>query len=146
VSAEPYKDERQIKSYVWFGAKCFFVSTILRASSASEGPTHYNETMVWPYDWSKAERGQNFIFQDGDTAGSIRLHLKVCERNHHAKLTAADVIFIRQNFQKRGRGVKANSPELAKRFGIAREAVVYTAAGTNWQHLPIKRAKCYENS
>ncbi len=76
-------DERQIKSYVWHGTKCFFVSTILRESSAMGGPTHYNETVVWPYDWEKRECRHNSIYQDGDTAGSIRQHLKVCERIHH---------------------------------------------------------------
>lgn len=76
-------DQRQIKSYVWHGKFCFFVSTICRESSAMEGPTHYNETMVWPYDWERGERSPNFIFQDGDTAGSIRLHQQVCERIHH---------------------------------------------------------------
>jgi len=75
-------DERQIKSYVWHGGKCFFVSTILRDSSACEGPRQYNETMVWPYDWETATRSPNFIYQDGDTAGSIRQHIKACERIH----------------------------------------------------------------
>lgn len=76
-------DQRQIKSCVWHGLKCYFVSTILRESSACGGPTHYNETMVWPYDWEKAERGANFIFQDGTEAGSIGLHNRVCERIYH---------------------------------------------------------------
>lgn len=75
-------DERQIKSYVWHEDKCFFVSTILRESSAMLGPSHYNETMVWAYDWHSRVRGEKPIFQDGDTAASIRLHQTVCQRIH----------------------------------------------------------------
>ena len=45
-------DDRIIKTYVWHGDKCFFVSTINRESSAAILPAlRYNETMVWEYNW-----------------------------------------------------------------------------------------------
>ena len=49
-------DNRIIKTYVWHGDKCFFVSTIERESSAMEGPRRYNETIVWKCEWEKGER------------------------------------------------------------------------------------------
>lgn len=71
-------DSRQIKSYVWHGGKCFFVSTIERDSSAMEGPRRYNETIVWDYDYEKRERGA-MILQEGCTEGSIWMHNRICE-------------------------------------------------------------------
>lgn len=72
-------DDRVIKSYVWHDGKCFFVSTIERDSSAMEGPRRFNETIVWDYDWDIKERG-SIVHQDEGSAGSVRTHLKVCER------------------------------------------------------------------
>lgn len=74
-------NQRVIKSYVFHGDKCFFVSTIERDSSAMLGPRRFNETMVWHYDWSTAERGSLF-HQDEAPCGSIRTHNYVCEQLH----------------------------------------------------------------
>lgn len=71
-------DERVMKSYVWHGDQCFFVSTIERTSSAAADPSRFNETMVWTYDWDKRERG-GVVHQDADSKGSIRIHMKVCQ-------------------------------------------------------------------
>lgn len=71
--------DRIIKSYVWHGDECFFVSTLERDSSAIEYPHRYNETMVWNYDWHKALR-QELIHQDEDSKGSIRTHQRICEQ------------------------------------------------------------------
>lgn len=71
-------DDRMIKTYVWHGDKCFFVSTISRDSSAMLGPSRYNETLVWEYDWEKAERGQ-MLWQDEASVGSIRTHQLIVE-------------------------------------------------------------------
>ena len=72
-------DDRIIKTYVWHGDKCFFVSTIERESSAMLWPRRYNETIVWSYDWKTAERGE-MLHQDEDSKGSIRTHLRIVER------------------------------------------------------------------
>ncbi len=52
------EDIRQIKSYVWHGDKCFFVSTIERDSSASDGPRRFFETYVYNFDWKTNVRGE----------------------------------------------------------------------------------------
>lgn len=70
-------NELQIKSYVWAGDKCFLVSTIERDSSAMEGPRRYNETIVWGYDWEKAEMGK-MLYQESDTRRSITTHQNIC--------------------------------------------------------------------
>lgn len=74
-------DERVIKSFVWHDGKCFFVSTIERDSSATEGPRRFNETLVWNYEWNKKERG-TLIHQGGDMAGSISTHQCICAALH----------------------------------------------------------------
>jgi len=71
-------DNRVIKTYVWHGGKCYFVSTIERDSSAILGPRRFNETMVWEYDWNSDERGQ-LVYEDGGPTGSIRTHQAVVE-------------------------------------------------------------------
>ena len=71
-------DERVIKSYVWHGDQCFFVSSIERTSSAAANPSRFNETLVWAFDWPKRERG-NIVYHAADAKGSIRTHLKVCQ-------------------------------------------------------------------
>lgn len=81
-------DDRIIKTYVWHGEKCFFVSTIERDSSASEGPRRYNETLIWEYDWEKGERGE-MIDQIGDSEGSIRAHQKAVEGLYEAGVSKA---------------------------------------------------------
>jgi hypothetical protein len=67
-----------IKSYVWHGKKCFFVSTVERDSSCDE-PSRYNETTVWDYDYDARTRGE-LLFCDGAGRGSTRQHYAVCER------------------------------------------------------------------
>jgi len=68
-------DERQLKSYVFHGDACFFVSTIMRDSSAAYYPMRYAETMTWEYDWKTNERGK-IVDQDGD-GDAITQHLRV---------------------------------------------------------------------
>jgi len=68
-------DERKLKSYVWHDDKCFFVSTIMRDSSAMNYPGRFAETMTWEYDWATNERGK-IVDQDGDGA-ALDQHLRV---------------------------------------------------------------------
>ena len=71
-------DDRVIKSYVWHGEKCFFVSTIERESSAAMAyGARYNETLVWEYDWERQKRW-GLLYQEEDAKGSISRHLCVC--------------------------------------------------------------------
>lgn len=71
-------DERVIKSYVWHGDKCFFVSTIERDSSAPIIPApRYNETIVWEYFWTQKKQGK-IIGQESDRKGSISTHQTIC--------------------------------------------------------------------
>lgn len=74
-------DESLIKSYVWHGDKCFFVSTIDRDSSSQLGPDRFAETIVWELDWKTAQRG-DMLYQDGTGRGSINVHLAVCKLIH----------------------------------------------------------------
>lgn len=67
-----------IKSYVWHSDKCFFVSTIERDSSAAIGPTRFNETIVWAYNWDNGERAEMISTHD-DSSGSIRTHQRICD-------------------------------------------------------------------
>jgi hypothetical protein len=75
-------DERVIKSYVWHGDDCYFVSTINRDSSSIHGG-RYAETLVWAFDWAKNERISGTM-QHGECAseGSIHGHLITCGRLH----------------------------------------------------------------
>lgn len=72
-------DERVIKSYVWHQGRCFFVSTIERASSACADPSRYNETLVWDHDWTTGKSGQ-LMYQRDCCRGSIEQHLDVCRQ------------------------------------------------------------------
>jgi hypothetical protein len=72
-------DKRLIKSYVWHGDECFFVSTCDRDSSAMLGPRRYAETIVWGFDWEKNEKG-GLLYQDSSYEGSIKIHIRTCER------------------------------------------------------------------
>ena len=72
-----------IKSYVYHGDRCFFVSTILRESSAQDGPQEYLETIVFdwypdPYHIYGGRCGEQLYVR---TAPSqyIGQHLQVCE-------------------------------------------------------------------
>lgn len=72
-------NNRIIKSYVWHLGRCFFVSTIERDSSATEGPRRFNETLVWDYVWETATPGAMIAQGDGP-AGSIKTHMRICEQ------------------------------------------------------------------
>lgn len=74
-------DTRVLKSYVWHGDKCYFVSTIERDSSACTEPParRYNETIVWDYDWTKDARGE-LLGMAGDGRGMIDVHLEIIRR------------------------------------------------------------------
>jgi len=74
-------DQKIIKSYVWYGDKCFYVSTIERDSSSMLGPDRYNETIAWEYDWETSTRNEQ-IGMDGGPQGSITAHLQMCQRLH----------------------------------------------------------------
>lgn len=70
------------KTYVWHGARCFFVSTINRDSSAQMDVSRYAETMVWEYDYRAVVRGK-CIFQGDAAKDSIFLHQKTVENLYH---------------------------------------------------------------
>ena len=70
-------DERKLKTYVWHDGKCYFVSTIMRDSSAAEYPCRYAETMAWEYDWKTSERGE-WVDQDG-SGEAFTQHMRVVE-------------------------------------------------------------------
>lgn len=72
------RNESLLKSYVFHGDKCFFVSTIDRQSSSMMGG-RYAETMAWDFDWASNERG-SIIGQDEAPEGSINGHIRVCRR------------------------------------------------------------------
>ena len=75
------RDVSLIKSYVWHGESCFFVSTFDRDSSAMLGPRRYAETIVWRFNWEKNEKGE-ILSQHGGSVGSIFTHLQVCQFLH----------------------------------------------------------------
>jgi hypothetical protein len=69
-------DERKLKSYVFHGDQCFFVSTIMRDSSAAiSPPPRFAETLTWEYDWNTNERG-NIVDQDG-SGDALTQHMRV---------------------------------------------------------------------
>ena len=74
-------DKNVIKSYVWHGDKCFFVSTIERDSSSMIGLDRYNETIVWEFDRDNNEMGE-IVSSRGDSKGSLRAHFNVCALLH----------------------------------------------------------------
>ena len=72
-------DDRVLKTYVWHGEQCYFVSTIIRDSSAFVSPPpRYAETIAWEFDWSKNVRG-NLLAMDGD-GEAFTQHMRMCER------------------------------------------------------------------
>lgn len=76
-------DSRVIKTYVWHGDDCYFVSTIDRNSSSAIAPDmRYAETMVWRFDWTNNERISGILHSESDSEGCIRTHLSVVERLH----------------------------------------------------------------
>jgi len=66
-------DDRLWKSYVWHGDKCFFVSTITRTYDVQNAIMRGQETIVWEYNWDKAERGE-MLHQ----AGGVVDHQQIC--------------------------------------------------------------------
>ena len=78
MSYDSQPDKRLIKSYVWHGDRCFFVSTVDRDSSSDHGG-RFSETMVFEFDWETGKRGA-IVGQDGGGQGSIFKHIKMCER------------------------------------------------------------------
>ena len=71
------EDERQLKTYVWHEGKCFFVSTIIRDSSAVGYPSRFAETITWEHDWKTNERGE-MVDQDG-SGPAFQQHMRVVE-------------------------------------------------------------------
>lgn len=70
-------DERRLKTYVWHGDKCYFVSTIMRDSSCYEGPRRISETMTWEFNWETNERGE-WVDQCGG-GDALAQHMQVVE-------------------------------------------------------------------
>lgn len=69
-----YQPDKPIwKSYVWHNGKCYFVSTIERTYDTAAGSMRGLETIVWKYDWEKAERG-SMIHQ----SGGVIDHQQIC--------------------------------------------------------------------
>ncbi|MES2530460.1 MAG: hypothetical protein V4636_05455 [Pseudomonadota bacterium] len=66
-------DSRDIKTYVWHGEQCYFVSTITRDSSCEAGH-RFSETIVWEYDWATGKRGGCAIGEFSSPADSIEEH------------------------------------------------------------------------
>lgn len=75
-------DDRVIKTYVWHGGKCFFVSTINRDSSALGSDGRYAETLVWEFDWEKNERLGWMDHGTSAAENSIRGHIRTVENLH----------------------------------------------------------------
>lgn len=74
------RDTDLMKSYVWHNDKCFYICTIDRDSSASQG-IRFAETLVWEYDWDVKELG-DMIYQASDFQGSITVHTLICAVVH----------------------------------------------------------------
>lgn len=69
---------RLLKSYVWHGDDCFFVSTIERDSSAAVSPPlRYAETLVWEFDWGPQLKGA-MIGMEGN-GPAFKQHMTVCK-------------------------------------------------------------------
>lgn len=74
-------DVRVMKSYVWHGEDCYFVSTINRDSSAMGAyGRRYAETLVWHFDWEKNERGPSVMHGESAGEDSIHGHIITCQR------------------------------------------------------------------
>lgn len=55
------------------------------------------------------------------------------EANHKAKLTAKDVIFIRDQLNKK----LATTTQLARWFNVSTHSISAAARGVNWAHVPM---------
>ena len=72
-------NKRILKSYVWHGADCFFVSTIERDSSADVTPApRYFETIAWLYDWDDKARIR-LVGMDG-SGPAFSQHFAMCRQ------------------------------------------------------------------
>jgi hypothetical protein len=71
---------RLIKSYIWHGEQCFFVSTIDRDSSAPEGGV-FSETMIWEFSWEENKRGKR-VGEFSGSSGSLTKHILCCQCLH----------------------------------------------------------------
>lgn len=73
------EDKRKLKSYVWHGGQCYFVSTIERDSSAMVGPPapRFNESTAWEYDYETSNRGE-MVAQEGSGPAFLQ-HFLMCE-------------------------------------------------------------------
>lgn len=74
-------DRRVIKTYVWHGEDCYFVSTINRDSSSMYGG-RFAETLVWHFDWAKNKRLNLTGWMMEDCEGCIRGHQAMVNRIH----------------------------------------------------------------
>ena len=83
-------DTRLIKSYVWHGEECFFVSTITRDSSAMLGPRRFSETIVWKFNWMNNEQGEQVSMHSG-SPDTYFTHLQVCQFLHDTGKTESEV-------------------------------------------------------
>lgn len=81
-------DARLIKTYVWHGDDCYFVSTIDRDSSSPLGG-RFAETIVWAYDWEARQRGA-LLWTDYAAEGSIKTHQAMVEAIHRNGPTPPD--------------------------------------------------------
>ena len=70
-----------ISTHVWYGDKCWFVSTIERSSSIIECSGNYNETAVFEYNSQTKECGA-LIWTDSSVVGCIKAHITVVENLH----------------------------------------------------------------
>lgn len=67
------------QTYLYVGAKCYFVSTIDRQSSATLAyVATYAETMAWEFDTTTKQRGR-LVMQDEASTGSLFGHVRVME-------------------------------------------------------------------
>ena len=72
-------NKRLLKSIVWHGEQCFYVSTIERDYDGWSGETiRLNETIVWEFDWLTQNRGC-LIHSDGGGGACVQ-HCAVVER------------------------------------------------------------------
>lgn len=78
---DPKPDQRLLKSYVWCKktGKCYFVSTILRESSAQHAyGVMITETIVWEFDWDNNLKG-DLLYSCGD-GPAFQQHAFVAEQ------------------------------------------------------------------
>ena len=72
-------DERKLKSFIFRGDDCFYVSTIERDSSAAVSPPpRFFETIAWDYEWELQARGGQVAITGYGPA--FEQHSKVCEQ------------------------------------------------------------------